>query len=208
LATLTSADRSRYDKRYFDRWYRNPAQRVFSPAERSRRVAVAVATTEYVLGRRLRTVLDVGAGEGHWRALRPRARYTGLDPSEYVVRRFGTRRNIRLGSVESLTRSGLRGPYDLVLAVGFLNLLSPGALARALRSMRPLVGGVALLELFTAEDPLTGDIRKYRLSPSATYRRLLARNGFRPVGLHLYATAEAGDSLAALEYMSPRNPSW
>jgi len=163
-----------------------------------------------VLGRRVRSILDVGAGEGHWRApllaLRPRARYTGLDPSEYVVRRFGARRNIRLGSVESLARAGLRGPFDLVLAVGFLNLLRPQVLAHALRDLRPLVGGVALLELFTSEDPLTGDISEYRLSPAATYRRLLSKYGFAPVGLHLYATADAKDSLAALERFPPRGP--
>lgn len=194
---------ARYDRRYFDRWYRDSRKRVFTPAERARRAAVAIATTEYVLGRPLRTVLDVGAGEGHWRApiltLRPRARYLGFDPSEYAVRRFGAARNIRLGDVESLASAGLSQPFDLVLAVGFLNMLTPRALGRALRTIRPLVGGVALLELFTTDDPLTGDISKYHLATPHTYRRALSRHGFEPLGLHLYATSESADALAALE---------
>ena len=47
-----------------------------------------------------KTVLDIGAGEGRWRAelrrMRPAIRYVGVDPSEYVVARHGQRRNIRL----------------------------------------------------------------------------------------------------------------
>ena len=44
----------------------------------------------------MRAVLDVGAGEGQWRAplieARPRLEYVGLDPSPYVVERFGRTR--------------------------------------------------------------------------------------------------------------------
>jgi hypothetical protein len=198
-----TARADRYDRRYFDRWYRDAKQRVFTPLERARRVALAVSTAEYVLGRRLRNALDVGAGEGHWRgpllALRPRCRYTGIDPSPYAVERFGAARNITLGSVESLGRLRLGGPFDLVLAFGFLNLLEPGALALALKALRPFVRGVALLELFTSADPLTGDIRRYHLAPPTAYRRLLKRVGFHALGMHLYATQPVSDELATLE---------
>ncbi len=88
-------DPRHYDQQYFDRWYRDPRHRVFTAAERARRVAVVLSVAEYVLGRRVRSVLDVGAGEGHWRAplieARPRIEYVGLDPSPYVVERFGQR---------------------------------------------------------------------------------------------------------------------
>jgi SAM-dependent methyltransferase len=196
-------DGAHYDRRYFDRWYRDPRHRVFTAAERNRRAAAALHATEYVLGRPVRSVLDVGAGEGHWRApltrLRPRLRYVGLDPSPYVVQRFGRRRGIRLGDITTLDAEQLDGPYDLVLAVGFLNLLPPAALRPALERLRPLIGGVALLELFSADDPLTGDISAYSRAPAATYRRMLRRLGLVPVGLHLYAAQEVADAVAALE---------
>ena len=198
----------RYDRTYFDRWYRDERLRVFTPGERARRVAVAVAATEYVLGRPLRNTLDIGAGEGHWRApllaLRPRSSYEGIDPSAYAVKRFGASRNIRLGTVESLGGLAFRSAFDLVLAVGFLNLLEPRGVGRALRAIRPLVRGVALLELFTSDDPLTGDIRRYHLAPRAAYGRMLVRAGFVPLGLHLYATVDSADALARLEFQVRR----
>ena len=69
-----------YDRDYFERWYRRGgiggAQRL------ARKVALAVATAEYHLERPVRSVLDIGCGEGAWRApllkLRPKARYLGF----------------------------------------------------------------------------------------------------------------------------------
>ena len=74
----------RYDRDYFDRWYRKGG--IGGTRRLARKVALAVATAEYHLERPLRTVLDIGCGEGAWRAplsqLRPHARYLGLVPSE------------------------------------------------------------------------------------------------------------------------------
>src|SRR5690606_2517748 len=84
-----------YDQAYFDQWYRDPAARgaaIGGPARLARKVALAVATAEYHLERPLRTVLDIGCGEGAWRApllkLRPKLDYLGFDSSEYAVTRF------------------------------------------------------------------------------------------------------------------------
>ena len=82
-----------YDQTYFDTWYRQRG--IGDSARLTRKVAMAVATAEYHLQRPLRTVLDIGCGEGVWRApllkLRPKARYLGFDSSDYAVRRFGAR---------------------------------------------------------------------------------------------------------------------
>src|SRR5687768_10367650 len=74
-----------YDQAYFERWYRDPAKKdhaVGSTARLARKVALAVATAEYHLERPIRTVLDIGCGEGAWRApllkLRPKASYLGF----------------------------------------------------------------------------------------------------------------------------------
>lgn len=53
-----SADK--YDRDYFDKWYRNPRFRVKTTRELARQVAFVVAAAEHLLGRTIRTVLDVG----------------------------------------------------------------------------------------------------------------------------------------------------
>ena len=52
----------RYDRAYFDHWYRG--ERVRPRAELERRVRLALAAAEYALGRPVRRALDVGCGEG------------------------------------------------------------------------------------------------------------------------------------------------
>src|SRR3954468_22707094 len=103
-AMPAAAGRKSYDEAYFRKWYRDPRTRVHTPDSVRRKVRMVLGVTEYFLGRKLRTVLDVGAGEGTWGAelgrLRPGLRYLGLDPSEYVVERYGRRRNIKLGSFQ------------------------------------------------------------------------------------------------------------
>src|SRR5215210_3954286 len=98
--------RKSYDEAYFTKWYRDPRTRVHSAESVRRKVRMVTGTAEYFLGRKLRTVLDIGAGEGAWRSelrrLRPGVRYVGVDPSEYVVAKYGKRRNIRLGAFEQL----------------------------------------------------------------------------------------------------------
>src|SRR5580658_4253110 len=82
-----------YDRRYFDRWYRESSAASGRSALLQRKAALAVAMAEHYLERPLRSVLDVGCGEGVWRApllkLRPKLAYLGVDSSEYAVARFG-----------------------------------------------------------------------------------------------------------------------
>ena len=85
-----------YDRAYFDRWYRNGG--IGGAARLARKVALAVATAEYHLERPIRSVIDIGCGEGAWRAqllkLRPRLDYIGFDSSDYAVGRYGRSRNL------------------------------------------------------------------------------------------------------------------
>ncbi|HVE79710.1 MAG TPA: class I SAM-dependent methyltransferase, partial [Gemmatimonadaceae bacterium] len=118
---------TRYDRSYFDRFYRGP-RRVHSADDQARRARMVLVVAEYMLGRPARSVLDVGCGEGEWRGvlrrLRPGLRWVGVDPSEYVVRRFGARRGIRLGTFAALDEAGVRGPFDVVVCAGMLNYLT------------------------------------------------------------------------------------
>src|SRR5437879_2051712 len=129
----------RYDRAYFERWYHDRDTRILLRGSLERKVALAVAATEFVLGRAIRSVLDVGCGEGSWRAalrrLRPRLRYTGVDGSEYAVRRHGLRRNIRLARFGALGRLGLDGPFDLVVCADVLHYVPAGELAAGIRAI-------------------------------------------------------------------------
>lgn len=197
---------TRFDAAYFERWYRSAAHRVRSPGEIARIVALTVAATEYVLERPVRTVLDVGAGEGHWRGhlrrLRPRLRYVGVEPSDYAVARYGRTRDLRQGTLATLDTLALdrvapRG-FDLIVACGVLNYVPEGELAAGLATLAALSNGVAFLELFSAGDDITGDLRMHR-HPAATYARMLADAGWTPCGLHLYAPAHVARTMVALE---------
>ena len=193
-----------YDRRYFDKWYRNPRYRVKSPHELARQVAFVVSAAEHILGRAIHTVLDVGCGEGNWlaplRRLRPRLQYTGVDSSEYVVSRFGASRNIRLGTIDSLDRMRLRKEYDLILCVGMLNYLDPAQLRTGLAHLYELANGVVYLELFTSADQgVFGDTRGTRLRSPAWYRARIREARFLSCGMHCYIPDWLREQTAALE---------
>jgi SAM-dependent methyltransferase len=193
----------RYDRAYFDRWYRRPGRRVRTGAELARTAAMVVAVTEWVLGRRLRSVLDVGCGEGPWQPalqrLRPGSRYAGVDPSAYAVGRFGRRRNLRLGRFDELSGLGLAGPYDLVVCADVLHYLGAAELARGLPMLGDLVGGVAYVQAYTRADDVEGDMRGFRRRSAGAYRRLLRGVGLVPIGAGCWAAGAHAGRLAALE---------
>jgi SAM-dependent methyltransferase len=151
----------------------------------------------------VRSVLDVGCGEGAWRAalrqVRPTLRYEGVDPSEYAVRRYGARRNIRLGQVDTLDQLEWSGPFDLVVCVDVLNYLPARALRRGLEQMKALMGGVGYLEIFTAADALEGDMRGWYRRPTAYYERLMRELALTRCGMHCYVGPELASRTSALE---------
>jgi SAM-dependent methyltransferase len=197
---------TRFDRAYFDRWYRNPCTRVLDRAEVARRAALITTIAEYVLERRVLSALDVGCGEANWRAplleLRPRLHYIGVDPSEYVVQRFGRRRNIVVGTAETLATLRLRTPFDLVIASGVLNFLSDRALSSATREIARLTSGVAFLEIFTSSDDVVGDTRGWKRRSAHHYRRLLKAAGLVQCGPHCYVSRARAKTLAALELVA------
>jgi SAM-dependent methyltransferase len=192
-----------YDRAYFDRWYRRPGSRIESAAALRRRVAVAVALAERLLERPIRSTLDVGCGEGRWRAellrLRPRLRYSGVDPSPYVVERFGRRRGIVRGAFAELAELPLGGPFDLVICADVLHYLVDADLDRGLPALVAATAGVAWLEALCREDEVEGDLSGLILRPARSYRRRFEALGLRPAGAHAWAATEFGEHLGALE---------
>lgn len=193
----------RYDRSYFDRWYRDPKTRVKSSAAIRRKAALAVSVAEYYLERPVRTVLDVGCGEGNWlpalRSLCKGIRYTGVDASNYAVDRYGKSRHIRIGTFDTLEEIGLADDYDLIVCSDTLFYLPLEELKSGIASLAARTAGVAFLELYTGEDSLIGDFPKDGLQSADFYRRLLKKHGFLSVGSHCYLGPDMADRAMQLE---------
>jgi SAM-dependent methyltransferase len=193
----------RYDRAYFDRWYR--VRGFGSPVRLQRKVDYALGSVEYLLDRPVRSVLDVGCGEGAWglalRRARPAVRYVGIDPSRYAVSRYGRRRGLVQGGFGDLGDLGLEaeGPFDLVVCCDVLPYVSDADLRRGLPALGDLVGGAAFLEVWTASDDVEGDLDGFRRRRAATYLRWFAGIGLRRVGPHLYIPPSTEAGLGALE---------
>jgi len=192
----------RFDRDYFDRFYRGRGA-LRSGAELARQVALVLAITEWVIGRPVKHVLDVGCGEGAWRAalrkVRPGLEYTGVDPSLYAVRRFGRQRNILEGRLGALSDLPLAPSYDLLVANDVLHYLDAHELRQALPELRALTGGVAWLHLRTAEEDIIGDVAHLKRLPMARYRTLIQRADFLPIGLQCYVPSTRAVDLAAMD---------
>lgn len=192
-----------YDRAYFDRWYRNERTRVVERHDVERKALLAIAAAEYMLARPVESVLDVGCGEGAWQPvlarLRPKATYLGVDPSEYAVRRFGRRRNLRLGSFGALDEAGIEGPYDLVVSVGVVNYLPPKELTAGLQTIAAVTAGVAFIEAFAAGDEIEGDTVEWRWRKPVWWRERFREAGLTPVGLHCYVPPAMRELTVALE---------
>ena len=190
-----------YDRAYFDRWYRG--SEVGGSARLARKVALAVATAEYHLERPLRSVLDIGCGEGGWRApllkLRPRASYLGFDASEYATGRYGRARNLHLARFGDFEFLRPCAPVDLLVCSDVLHYLPTRELDRGLPALADLCGGVAFIEAFAREDEAVGDDRGFIARPAGFYRKRLRTVGLHPLGSHCWLSPARVAQAAALE---------
>lgn len=200
---VTAVPEKPYGRAYFDRWYRGSEAPPGLTGALTRNVALAVAAAESVLDRPVETVLDVGCGEGRWQPvlhrLRPEAAYLGIDPSGYAVERFGEERNLREGAFDELHLHTFDDPFDLVVCSDVMHYLTGETILRGLDTLVDLVGGVALLEVFTADDPVEGDREGFHLRPPEWYRRAFISAGLRPLGLQLWVHHEIAEDLDALD---------
>jgi SAM-dependent methyltransferase len=172
----------RFDAGFYRRYYGDPRTRVASRAEALKLGRFACAYVDY-LGFGVRRVLDAGCGLGHMRAAVrerfPRARYVGLEASEYLCRRYGWQR----GSVVDYAPER---PFDLVFCHDVLQYLDDRSAARAVANLGRLCSGALYFSVLTAEDwRHNADHARtdpgVTLRPAAWYRRRLARH-FRHLG--------------------------
>ena len=201
---MTSTDK-RYDRRYFDHWYRRAG--IGGSQRLKRKVALAVATAEYHIERPIRSVLDIGCGEGAWRApllaLRPKLQYLGFDSSEYAIDRYGARRNLHFARFADFAQLRPCAPADLLICSDVMHYLPTRELTQGLPGLAELCDGVAFLETFAKEDETEGDDVGFQPRPAKFYRDRFAALGFRFLGSHCWLSPALAEQPAALEAAPP-----
>jgi SAM-dependent methyltransferase len=198
----------RYDRRYFDRWYRKGETAAGRTALLRRKAALAVSMAEFYLGRPLRSVLDVGCGEGAWRApllnLRPKLDYLGVDSSEYAVARYGARRNLRFARFAQLAQLRFGPPVDLLVCSDVLHYIRADELRRGLSGFAELCGGLAWIEVYCRDDAIEGDRIGFVRRSATHYRSAFADAGFTACGSNGYLSPSLARDAVALELIAPR----
>jgi len=183
-----------YDRAYFDRWYRDPTDRVATLDSLRRKVLLAVSVAEFLLGRPIRTVVDIGCGEAPWfpilRSLRKDVRYIGVESSEYALTRFGRTRNIRRGSLPDLHALRLPRTVDLIVCADVLQYVGTKDIERGLKTIQQMLIGAAYIETFTTADAMEGDRDGWHDRTAADYRKLFRRAGLTQCGPYCYANVE------------------
>lgn len=193
----------RYDRAYFDRWYRHPDTRIRTEGELRYKVGLVVSVAELVLGRQVRSVLDVGCGEARWfpemKRIRPSVRYTGIDSSDYVVERFGKSRNVKKGSFATLGDLKFRGEFDIIVCADVMHYLEGAELRSGLGAITQLLRGVAYFDIAVREDEPEGDLRGWKDRSAAWYRRQFRAFGLVDLGMQCWGATEAKIHRSALE---------
>ena len=162
---------------YFRKFYLNPATRVVTRAEMQSRAALIAAVLRQAQIP-VRRILDAGCGIGLLRApfaaVLPRARYTGLEYSEYLCKRYGWTRG-------SIADYASRTPFDLVVCYDVLQYLDDAAASAALANCAQLSRAALYVSALTSEDwrdncdrALTD--RSVHLRSGAWYRKRLGKN--------------------------------
>jgi len=177
---------TRFTRAYYRRYYENPRTAVTNRAEMRARAGLIAGFTVH-LGLPVRRILEAGCGTGllhdELRRLLPRARYVGLESSDYLCGRYGWQQ----GRVEDY-RPG--APFDLLICYDVLQYLPREAAQRALANFARLTRGVLYFSALTRHD-FAYNCDRSRTDPDVHlrsgrwYRQRLARN-FREVGLGLW----------------------
>jgi SAM-dependent methyltransferase len=190
---------SDFGAEYFRKYYLDRKTRVVTAAEMRARAALIVA----ILGQAqipVRRILDAGCGIGLLRKpfaeLAPRARYTGLEYSEYLCKKYGWRH----GSVADHVAAK---PYDLVVCYDVLQYLSDRDAAAALANLGRLSRAAIYVSALTREDWLhncdrSRTDRAVHLRPALWYRRRLQRR-FRYLGFGVWLRRDVTAILWELE---------
>jgi 2-polyprenyl-3-methyl-5-hydroxy-6-metoxy-1,4-benzoquinol methylase len=166
-----------FDAAYFRKYYFNAATSVTTPAEMRGRAQLIAAILRHA-NIPVRSILDAGCGIGLLRkpfaAAIPRARYTGLENSEYLCSRYEWTKG-------SVTDFAPRSQSDLVICYDVLQYLDDRHASRAIANLAKLSRAAVYLSALTREDwrencDRARTDRAVHLRPGDWYRRRLRRH--------------------------------
>ena len=182
----TSENSGLFGPAYFRKFYVDPATRVVTPAEmrvRARMIAAILAQASVPV----RRIIDAGCGIGLLRKpfaqTLPRAKYVGLEASDYLCRRYGWLQ----GSVVDYLPAK---PGDLVVCYDVLQYLGDRDASRAIANLARLTRAALYVSALTREDwrancDRTRTDRAVHLRSGEWYRKRLRRH-FRYLGLGVW----------------------
>jgi SAM-dependent methyltransferase len=188
---------------FFRKFYLNPATRVVTAAEMRARASLIAAALQHC-EIPVRSILDAGCGIGLLRKpfarAWPRARYTGLEVSAYLCRRYGWTQ----GSIADYRP---RQPFDLVVCYDVLQYLSDGEAARGIANFAKLSRAALYVSALTTQDwrencDRNRTDRAVRIRPGDWYRRRL-RKSFRYIGFGVWLRKDTTAILWDLEQPRP-----
>jgi predicted TPR repeat methyltransferase len=188
-----------FDSDFFRKYYLQKSTRVVTAADMAARAALIVAVLRHA-DVPVRSILDAGCGIGLLRApfakRLPRARYTGLEISEFLCHRHGWTH----GSVVDFTA---RRPYDLVVCYDVLQYLDDRRAARAIANLARLSRSALYVSALTREDWQHNCDRSrtdgnVHLRPGSWYRSRLRRR-FRYLGFGVWIRRDVTAILWDLE---------
>ena len=169
--------RANFDQKYYERFYGGSAeQRAYRRDER--RLGDFVCAYLKYMQQPVRNVVDIGCGFGQWRQIvtehYPQARYTGVEQSEFLCKKFGW-------TQASAVDFKARNPFDLVICKDTLQYLSARDFMTALENLARLCRGVLYVSILTARDWQENcDQRRtdpaVHLRSAAWYRKALDRH--------------------------------
>jgi SAM-dependent methyltransferase len=176
---------------------------VVTPAEMATRARLIAAILAQA-GIPVRRILDVGCGLGLLRkpfaAVLPRARYTGVDASEYLCARFGWVQGSVVDHVPAT-------PADLAVCYDVLQYLDERDAARAIVNFTRLTRAALYVSALTREDwrdncDRSRTDRAVHLRPGEWYRRRLQRR-FRYLGFGVWLRKDVTALLWDMERTHP-----
>ena len=189
----------KFDSAYFRKYYFNPSTRVTTAAEMRGRARLIAAVLRHA-AIPVRSILDAGCGIGLLRKpfaeAMPRARYAGLEASEYLCARYGW-------IPGSVTDFSPRSPSDLVVCYDVLQYLDDRDAAKAIANLAKLTRSALYFSALTREDWRRNcdrgrTDRSVHLRPGAWYRRRLQRH-FNYIGFGIWLGKDVAAMLWDLE---------
>ena len=196
---MPAARRAKFDSSYFRKYYLDAATRVTTAGEMRGRAQLIAAILHHACIP-VRRILDAGCGIGLLRKpfaeVLPRARYVGLEASDYLCSRFPWIKG-------SLVDYKPRTPSDLVVCYDVLQYLDDREAGRAIANLARLTRAAVYVSALTREDWLencdrTRTDRSVHLRPGDWYRRRLSRR-FRYLGFGVWLRKDVSAILWDME---------